>query len=41
LSLLAVDELFAVAIQLRISAEDLKQVFFAYPTNGSDIRFIL
>ncbi len=33
--------LFAVAIRLRIPADDLQQVIFAYPTNGSDIRFML
>ena len=33
--------LFAVAIRLRIPADDLRQVIFAYPTNGSDIRFML
>lgn len=33
--------LFAVAIRLKISADDLKHVLFAYPTNGSDIRFML
>jgi glutathione reductase (NADPH) len=33
--------LFAVAIRLRIPADDLKQVIFAYPTSGSDIRFML
>ena len=33
--------LFAVAIRLRIPADDLKQVLFAYPTYGSDIRFML
>jgi len=33
--------LFAVAIRLRIPADDLKQVIYAYPTNGSDIRFML
>lgn len=32
--------LFAVAIRLRIPADDLKQVIFAYPTNGSDVRFM-
>lgn len=32
---------FAVAIRLRIPADDLKQVIFAYPTNGSDTRFML
>jgi glutathione reductase (NADPH) len=29
--------LFAVAIRLRMPADDLQQVIFAYPTNGSDI----
>ena len=33
--------LFAMAIRLRIPADDLKQVLFAYPTDGSDIRFML
>lgn len=33
--------LFAVAIRLGIRASDLKQVLFAYPTHGSDIRFML
>jgi glutathione reductase (NADPH) len=33
--------LFAVAIRLRIPAADLQQVIFAYPTNGSDVRFML
>jgi len=33
--------LFAVAIRLRIPADDLQQVIFAYPTNGSDICFML
>ncbi len=33
--------LFAVAIRLRIPADDLQQVIFAYPTNGFDIRFML
>jgi glutathione reductase (NADPH) len=33
--------LFATAIRLRIAADDLKQVIFAYPTSGSDIRFML
>jgi len=32
--------LFAIAIRLRIPADDLKQVLFAYPTYGSDIRFM-
>ena len=33
--------LFALAIRLRIGADDMKQVLFAYPTYGSDIRFML
>jgi glutathione reductase (NADPH) len=33
--------LFAIAIRLRIPAFDLKQVPFAYPTYGSDIRFMV
>jgi glutathione reductase (NADPH) len=33
--------LFAVAIRLRIPAPALQQVIFAYPTSGSDIRFML
>jgi len=33
--------LFAVAIRQRIPADELKQVIFAYPTSGSDIRFML
>jgi len=33
--------LFAVAIRLRIPARDLKEVIFAYPTYGSDARFML
>jgi glutathione reductase (NADPH) len=33
--------LFALAIRLRIPADDLKQVIFAYPTSGSDTRFML
>lgn len=32
---------FAVAIRLGIRARDLKQTLFAYPTHGSDIRFML
>jgi glutathione reductase (NADPH) len=31
---------FATAIRLRIPADDLRQVIFAYPTSGSDIRFM-
>ena len=30
-----------VAIRLQIAADDLKRVIFAYPTSGSDIRFML
>ena len=33
--------LFAVAIRLRIPARELKDVIFAYPTSGSDVRFML
>ena len=33
--------LFAIAIRLRVPAADLKQVMYAYPTSGSDIRFML
>jgi glutathione reductase (NADPH) len=33
--------LFAVAIRLGIPADDLKEVIFSYPTNGSDIRYML
>jgi glutathione reductase (NADPH) len=33
--------LFAAAIRLGIPATDLKDVLFAYPTNGSDIRHML
>ena len=33
--------LFAVAIRLRIPARELSQVLFAYPTSGSDVRFML
>jgi glutathione reductase (NADPH) len=33
--------LFAVAIRLGIAASELRQVPFAYPTFGSDVRFML
>jgi glutathione reductase (NADPH) len=33
--------LFAVAIRLRIPADELKHVIFAYPTSGSDIPHML
>jgi glutathione reductase (NADPH) len=32
---------FAAAVRLRIPARELKQVLFAYPTSGSDVRFML
>jgi glutathione reductase (NADPH) len=32
---------FAAAVRLRIPAAELKEVLFAYPTSGSDIRFML
>lgn len=32
---------FAVAIRLGIPAADLKDVLFAYPTNASDVRYML
>jgi len=33
--------LLAVAIRFRIPARELKEVLFAYPTSGSDVRFML
>ena len=33
--------LFGVAIRLGIRADDLKDVIFAYPTSGHDVRFML
>lgn len=33
--------LFALAVRLRIPAEDLRQALYAYPTYGSDIRFMV
>jgi glutathione reductase (NADPH) len=33
--------LFAVAVRLRIPARELKEVIFAYPTSGSDVRFMI
>src|SRR5262245_23328521 len=33
--------LFAMAIRLRIPARELQEVIFAYPTSGSDVRFML
>jgi glutathione reductase (NADPH) len=33
--------LFAASIRLRIPAEELQHVLFAYPTSGSDVRFML
>ena len=32
---------FAVAIRFRIPAGELKEVLFAYPTSGSDVRYML
>ena len=33
--------LFATAIRLRLPARELKEVIFAYPSSGSDTRFML
>jgi glutathione reductase (NADPH) len=33
--------LFALAVRLRIPAEELKQALYAYPTHGSDVRFMV
>ena len=33
--------LFTIAIRTKLLAKDLKDVFFAYPTNGSDIEYML
>jgi glutathione reductase (NADPH) len=33
--------LFALAVRLRVPAEELKQALYAYPTYGSDIRFMV
>lgn len=33
--------LFALAVRLQIPAEELQQAFYAYPTHGSDIRFMV
>jgi len=33
--------LFAVAIRLGLRADDLRETLYAYPTYGSDIRFML
>ena len=33
--------LFAAAIRFHVPADELKQVIFAYPTSGSDTRFML
>jgi glutathione reductase (NADPH) len=32
--------LFAVGIRLGLRASDLRDVIFAYPTHGSDIRYM-
>ena len=33
--------LFAMAVRLRIPARNFKEVIFAYPTSGSDVRFMV
>jgi glutathione reductase (NADPH) len=33
--------IFALAIRQRVPARELQQVIFAYPTSGSDVRFML
>ena len=33
--------LFAMAVRLRIPAHDVSEVIFAYPTSGSDVRFMV
>ena len=33
--------IFALAIQRRITSEDLKEIIFAYPTGSSDIAYML
>jgi glutathione reductase (NADPH) len=33
--------LFAMAIRLRIPAGQVKEVIYAYPTSGSDVRFLV
>jgi glutathione reductase (NADPH) len=33
--------LFALAVRLQIPAEELQQALYAYPTHGSDIRFMV
>jgi len=33
--------LFALAMRARIPADELRQVLYAYPTYGSDVRFML
>ena len=33
--------LFAMAVRLRIRARDVSEVIFAYPTSGSDVRFMV
>ena len=33
--------LFALAIRLRIPAGQMKEVIYAYPTYGSDVRFLV
>jgi glutathione reductase (NADPH) len=33
--------IFALAIRLGIGGEDLKNMMYSYPTNSSDIRYML
>ncbi len=33
--------LFALAMRARVPAEELRQVLYAYPTYGSDVRFMV
>jgi glutathione reductase (NADPH) len=33
--------LFAMAVRLRIPARDFREVLYAYPTSGSDVRFMV
>jgi glutathione reductase (NADPH) len=33
--------LFALAIRFSVKAADLKQMLFAYPTNASDVPFMV
>jgi glutathione reductase (NADPH) len=33
--------IFALAIRLGLTAENIKEALFSYPTNSSDIRYML